>query len=173
MGPTLCAGMQAKPLGPDTALGLRHVGIREPSRGIMPRQHFLASPRSQRNAIGTGGGLEGRQGGLIGIGGRQIGEPVFFDEHSTPRQQFQDPRDDPRQHGLQLLLGRGGHGLKDRPCVGEAVDAIEEEHVQMQIEIGRRAEPLDEGDRASLRLGQPSMCDEKGGEDAMDHLQHG
>ena len=47
--------------------------------------------------------------------------------------------------------------------------------MQMNIEIGRGAKALDEGDGAGLSLGpcQPGVFDHKGREGAVDHLQHG
>ena len=41
LGATRCVGMQAKPLGTDTALGVRHLWAGEAHRQVFPGQHFL------------------------------------------------------------------------------------------------------------------------------------
>ena len=42
LGATLCVGMQAKPLGTDTAFLLRCLVIGQAQRGVFPGQHFLS-----------------------------------------------------------------------------------------------------------------------------------
>lgn len=52
------------------------------------------------------------------------------------------------------MLRRGRrYGLEDRAAIREAIDAIEQQTVEVNIEIGRGAKALDEGHRAGLRLG--------------------
>jgi len=69
VGSTPGSRMQAKPLGADTALGVWGFVTRQLQGGIFPRQHFLSSPRPQRNAVRAGRGVQRGQGRLgIGVG---------------------------------------------------------------------------------------------------------
>ena len=52
-----------------------------------------------------------------------------------------------------MIRGGSWDGLEDRDSIGEAIDAIEHQAMEMNIEIGRGAKPLDERHRAGLRLG--------------------
>ncbi len=54
MGAAAGVGMQAKPLGTDTALGLGGFLTGEAQRGVFPRQHFLACSGAKRHAGGAG-----------------------------------------------------------------------------------------------------------------------
>ncbi len=76
-------GMQAKTLGTDTALGVRHLWSSEAQRRVCPRQHFLSCPGVKRNAVGAGGRMQRRQGGIgIGVGQiRNLG--IFFRERTV------------------------------------------------------------------------------------------
>lgn len=74
-----------------------------------------------------------------------------------------------------MFSGRGRDGLKNGNAVGHAIDTIEHQTVQMNIEIGGGAKALDEGDRPglSLGMGQAGLVNHKGGEDPVNDLQHG
>lgn len=67
------------------------------------------------------------------------------------------------------------YGLEDQDSVSQAIDAIEHQAMEVNVEIGGGAKALDEGHRASVRLGagQSGLVDHKGRKGAMDHLQHG
>jgi len=54
---------------------------------------------------------------------------------------------------LQLLRSGAAHFMEDPHALGHPIDSIEDQAVQMYVEIGGRAEALDEGDRASAGLG--------------------
>ena len=64
--------------------------------------------------------------------------------------------------------------MEDGDAVGEAIDPIKHEAMQMNIEIGGGAKALDEGDGAGLGLVpcQTGVFDHKSREGAVDHLQH-
>jgi len=115
-------------------------------RGVFPGQHFLAGSGPEGNAGGAGRRMEGRQGG-IGIGVSQVGKSLFFDERPFAGQALQHPLHDSREDGLELLRRGCRDGLEDRDPVGEAIDAIEPQAMEVNIEIGRGAKALDEGDR--------------------------
>ena len=97
MGAAAGVGMQAKPLGTDTALWLQRLLTGKAQGGIFPRQHFLPRSGPEGNAVGTGRRVQGRQGG-IAIGVSQVGGSwFFFDECALASQHLQQPRDDPRE----------------------------------------------------------------------------
>ena len=52
-----------------------------------------------------------------------------------------------------MLRGWGRHGLEDRDPAGKAIDAIEHQAMEMNVEIGGGAKALDERHRAGLGLG--------------------
>ncbi len=125
LGAAIGISMQAKPLGTDTALGLRCLWARQAHCGIFPRQYFLACPGAKGNAVGAGGGLQRGQGG-IGIGIGQIWDfGVFCHERAVAREGLQQPRDDARKDSLKLVRGGSWDSLEDRDSIGEAIDAIE------------------------------------------------
>ena len=77
MGGAAHLAMQAKALLVDAAHGGRWRLCRE---GLQA-QHFLTRPRPERNAVGAGCLLQGRQGGLRTAVG-QGGHPLLFDEEA-------------------------------------------------------------------------------------------
>ena len=86
IGAALRVGMQAKTLGTDTALGLRHLWAGEAHRGLFPRQHFLPCSGAEGNAVGAGRRVQGRQG-RIAIGVGQVGDSGgVFHERALPGQ---------------------------------------------------------------------------------------
>jgi len=54
MGAASRIGMQAKPLGTDTALWLRRLLTGKAQRRGFPRQHFLSCPGAKGDAVGAG-----------------------------------------------------------------------------------------------------------------------
>ena len=52
------------------------------------------------------------------------------------------------EQALELGLGRSGDAVEPGRFVIERVGAVDEEHVQVRVEVERRAEALDEGDGA-------------------------
>lgn len=71
MRPTPGAGMQAEPLGTDTARWRWRLVTGQAQGRVCPCQHFLARPGAQRNAVGASRGLQRGQS-WIGIGVGQI-----------------------------------------------------------------------------------------------------
>ena len=57
------------------------------------------------------------------------------------------------EQALELGLGRSGDAVEPGRFVIERVGAVEEEHVEVRVEVQRRAEALDEGDGAGARAG--------------------
>jgi len=63
--------------------------------------------------------------------------------------------------------------VEDRYAVAVSVDAVEHQAMQMNIQIGRRAEALDERDHAGIGSAKfkARALDQKAGNDAVDHVQ--
>jgi len=64
--------------------------------------------------------------------------------------------------------------VKPRLWAFEGVDAVEEKHVKVNVEVQRRAEALDEGDRPGLGAGgdgESGLLDEVCGDGAVHHAQ--
>jgi hypothetical protein len=65
--------------------------------------------------------------------------------------------------------------MKHRPALAGVVHAVEHETMEMNIEIGGGTKTLDERDRARVSFAafDASLLDQKAGDDAVDHPQHG
>ena len=63
--------------------------------------------------------------------------------------------------------------MEDRLALAAAIHAIEHQAMQMDVEIGRRAEALDERDRTAVSLAALQSClfEQERGNDAVDDLQ--
>ena len=64
-----------------------------------------------------------------------------------------DAHGDGVAQALEFRLGRGAATVQAWPFLFERVDAADEEHVQEDVEVQRRAESLDEGDGSGTRTG--------------------
>ena len=64
-----------------------------PARYGSQAQHLLSRARPQRDAIGAGGGLQGRER-VIGIDVGHVGHALLFDQIAQPGQQFHEARND-------------------------------------------------------------------------------
>ena len=83
------------------------------------------------------------------MGGARVGKPrwlrifgVFFRECAFARQHLQEAGDDPREYRLKLFSGGGWDGLEERDPVGQAIDAIKHQAMEMNIKIGRNCAPV-------------------------------
>jgi hypothetical protein len=67
----------------------------------------------------------------------------------------------------------GARFLEDRPVLGALIDPIQYQAVQMNVQIGCRAEALNEGDRAGVGCAafQSGLLDQKCRDDPMNDLQ--
>ncbi len=136
-------------------------------------QHFLACPGSERDAVGAGGRLQGRHGGIrIGIG--RENHALFFNEIASTCQQIHDTFDDLIEQDLQLFDARRAHGMECRHIAGSAKDPIDHGAMQMNNPIGGRAKTLDQSDSADcgLRAFQFRLFDQKCGNGAMSDLHY-
>jgi hypothetical protein len=87
---------------------------------------------------------------------------------------FTDALDDPAKQRLELCHAGSARFMEDRLALAAAIHAIGYLPMQMNVEIGGRAEALDERDRTGVSLAalQSRLFDQKGGNDAVDALQH-
>lgn len=113
LGSTRRLSMQAKPLGTDTALGVR-LGAGYAQCRVFPGQHFLAYPGAKRDAVGASRRVQRGQG-RIGIRVGQVRDlGVFLNERALTRQHLQQPGDDPREPFADLISLRSG--VSDTTC---------------------------------------------------------
>ena len=85
----------------------------------------------------------GVEGGSFFVAGQQ----------SLPLEGAGDAGGDGVEQALELGLGRCGDAVETRRFAVERVGAVDEEHVQVGVEVQRRAEALDEGDGSGARAG--------------------
>ena len=64
-----------------------------------------------------------------------------------------DAGGDGMKQALEFAMGRCSDAVETGRFVIERVGAVDEEHVQVGVEVQRRAEALDEGDGAGARAG--------------------
>ena len=79
------------------------------------------------------------------------------------------------QHRLQRFVGWRRHVHENRFAFGvAAVHAVQHQAVKVNVEIGRRAEALDQRDRAAVGLVgfEPGLIEQEARDDAVHHLQH-
>ena len=109
-------------------------------------------------AVGAGGDAVVHGGAeelLETVGGFEVerGGVVVTEQQSLFLEGAGDADGDGVEQALQFALCRGAATVQVGPFLFERVDAIHEEHVQVDVEIQRRAESLDEGDGSGTRTG--------------------
>ena len=78
------------------------------------------------------------------------------------------------QQRLQLLVG-GEIGLDEyRPVIGAPIHAVQHQTMQVYVQVGRRAEALDQRDRAAVGFVGLEAClvEQVARDQAVHHLQH-
>src|SRR3954447_21934171 len=110
MGVTAYCRMQAETVRVDAARLLR-VG-RSAGDGLQA-QYLLPRVWPQRNAVGAGGRLQGRER-AIGLGLRQVGHALLFDEVAGAGQQLDDALDDPLEQRLELCGAGSARFMEDQ-----------------------------------------------------------
>ena len=105
----------------------------------------------------------------------QVGHALFFDEVALAGQPLEDAGDDLRQQGLQLYGGGCTRFMKHRCALAAAIEAVEHQAVETNIQVGGGAKALDEGDGTGIGFAafEPCLFDQKAGNDAVNDLQHG
>ena len=115
----------------------------------VPAQHFVSRAGPQRDAVGAGSRLQRRER-AISFDLSEVVRALLLDEQALTGQQAHEARDDLRQQPLQRLDARGARLVEHRQARAVAIDSVEHQTVQVDIQIGGRAKPLDEGDGASV-----------------------
>jgi hypothetical protein len=78
---------------------------------------------------------------------------LLFDEHPPTGEQLHRAGDDLVQHRPRRLVGWCGHFDNYRFTVGTApVHAVQHQAVQMELQVGRPAETLDQSHHAAVGL---------------------
>ena len=86
----------------------------------------------------------------------QIGHLGLFDEITLAGEHPHQARDDPIEQAVELIAGGRARLLKDRFTLHAPIHPVEHETMQVDVDIGRRAESLDERHRAGV--GGPSLA---------------
>ena len=78
-------------------------------------------------------------------------------------------RDDPVEQTRQFIVAGGAHLLEDRFAPGAPIHAVEHQTVQMDVQVGGRAESMDERDRAGVGYGafEPRLLEQKPRDDTV------
>ena len=78
------------------------------------------------------------------------------------------------QQRLQRFIGGCAYLDEDRLTLGAPVHAIQHQAVQVDVEVGGRAKPLDQRDRAAVGLLglESGLIEQEARDHAMRHLQH-
>ena len=101
--------------------------------------------------------MQGRER-VIRIDIGQVGHALLFDQIALAGQHFEQARDDLVEQAMQLSAGGRTRLLEDRFAPGAPIHAVEHQAMQMNVQVGGRAESLDEGDRAGVGCGAFQVC---------------
>ena len=124
-------------------------GWRCSARHALQAEHLLPGARPKRDAVSAGGRLQ-RRARMIGLDLPQVGHPLFFDKMTLAGQPLQDAGEDLRQQGLQFYGGGCTRFMKHRCALAAAIEAVEHQAVETNIQVGGGAKALDEGDGAGV-----------------------
>ena len=112
----------------------------------------------------------------IGVVVGHVGRALLFDQHPPPTgEEFHHPSDDLVQHRLQRFIGWRGDFDEFRSAVNATpAHAVQHQAVQVNVEIGRRAEALEERDSAAVGFVclQPGLPEQLARDHAVHDLQH-
>ena len=149
--------------------------------GVVRRRVGRDGAQGQGLAPGVGAGGDavvdgGAEEVLETVGGFEVegGGLVVADQQSLPFEGAGDAGGDGVEQVLEFGLCRGAATVQAGPFIVERVDTIDEEHVQVIVQVQRRAEALDEGDGSGAGAGahaQSGAADEEGGDRPVDDTQ--
>ena len=80
---------------------------------------------------------------VLGVGDQQAA--AFQHAHDTPAEGV--------EQAVQFLAARPVGAVKGRPATGKVIGAVEEQHVQVNVQIECRTEALDQRDSAGACTG--------------------
>ena len=116
-----------------------------------------------------------RASSAVGVRLGQVGLAHVFDQHAPAREQLHQPGDDRLQQRVQLVVGGRVRLDERRRAVGAApVHPVQHQAVQVDVEVGRRAEALDQRDGAAVAFVglEPGSLQQMARDHALHHLQH-
>jgi hypothetical protein len=91
-------------------------------------------------------------------------------------QKAPDPFGDGMRQFAQLGAGRGPHRAKplERSIGPDNIDPIQKQHVEVDVEVQRTAEALDQGHRAGTRplASEPGLLDQMADDGTIDDAEH-
>jgi len=99
----------------------------------------------------------------------------LLDQHAPAREQLDQPADDRLQQRVQLVVGGRTRRDEGRRAIDvAAVHAVQHQAVQVDVQVGRGAEALDQRDRAAVAfIGlETDSVQQMARDHALHHLQH-
>jgi len=87
---------------------------------------------------------------LVGTNVGEVGHALLLDEVALAREPPHQAHDDPLEQPLQLVAGGGARFVKEWLVSRAAIDAVEHQAMQVDVQIGRRVKALDQSDRTGL-----------------------
>jgi hypothetical protein len=103
---------------------------------------------------GEGGRLQRPQRArlvVVGVRLGQVGLPRVLHQQPTPREQLHQPGDDRLQQRMHLVAGGRTHFDELRHAIGTTpVHPVQQQAVQVDVQVERRAEALDQRDGAAM-----------------------
>ena len=141
-------------------------------------QHLLPSARPEGNAVSDGRSLQWPQRArllaVIGLG--QAGLAHLLDQHAPARQHLHKPGDDGLQQRVQFVVaGRTRLDEGWRAVGAAAVHAVQHQAMKVDVQVGGRAEALDQRDGAAVAFVglEPSVVQQVPRDHTLHRLQHG
>jgi len=142
--------------------------------------HLLPGTGPEGAAVRDGRGLQRPQRARlvpVGIGLGQTGLPHLLDQHAPARGQLNQGRDEGLQQSVQLVVSGRNHLDKHRHAIAIAiapVHPVQHRAVKVDVEVGGRAEALDQREGAALALVglEPGAVQQVARNHALDHLLH-
>ena len=159
------------------------VSVQRLARGGLARhrapelERLLHSEGAEGDAVGAGCCLRWPQRPrLLAVGIRlgQLGRAHVLDQHASAREHLHEPGKDGLQQRVQFLVGgRAGFDGAKHDIGTAVVHAVQHQAVQMDVEVGGRAEALYQRDGAAVGLGclGTRLTAQVAGDDAVHHLQ--
>ncbi len=112
-------------------------------------ERFAPGVGSDGDAVGNGSRLQVIE---AGAGFQvQVGELRVGDQQAAAFQHPYDAAGEGIEQVIEFLTGGPAGAVKDGPLAAKSIGAVQEQHVQVDVEVERRAETLDQGDRRSAR----------------------
>jgi len=93
---------------------------------------------------------------MIRIRVRKVGHALLLDQMAYAREHLHQPRDDLVEQALEFIVGGRARLLEGGLALSAPIYPVEHQAVQVNVEIPRRAESLNERDAACVGGGAAS-----------------